>query len=184
MIRIVNLKKSFGANQVLERRVVSVAKGEVVVLLGPAAPAKMLICCVNLLEELIPAGSFIDGVEVTSKDVVKHRVRRDTGMVFQQFNLFPHMRAIDNITLAPMRVKGMTRKEAEALAMELLDKVGLAEQGRSWPHQLSGGQQQRVAIARAWPCGPRSCSLTEVTSALDRHDQRSSQRYERRPPRA
>jgi len=147
---------------------VSVAKGEVVVLIGASGSGKStLLRCVNLLEEPDSGQIFIDGVEVTSKDVVKHRVRRDTGMVFQQFNLFPHMRAIDNITLAPMRVKGMTRKEAEALAMELLDKVGLADKARSWPHQLSGGQQQRVAIARALAMRPKVMLFDEVTSALD-----------------
>lgn len=168
MIRIVNLEKAFGANQVLKGVSATVAKGEVVVLIGASGSGKStLLRCVNLLEE--PGGGqiFIDGVEVTAPGVVKHEVRRETGMVFQQFNLFPHKRVLDNITMAPIKVRGMAKKDAEDLGMDLLALVGLRERARAWPHQLSGGQQQRVAIARALAMQPKVMLFDEVTSALD-----------------
>lgn len=168
MIQIVNLKKAFGANQVLKGVSVQVAKGEVVVLIGASGSGKStLLRCVNLLEEPDEGQIFIDGVDVTAQGVVKHEVRKETGMVFQQFNLFPHKRVIDNITLAPIKVRGMAREAAEELALDLLDKVGLRDRARSWPHQLSGGQQQRVAIARALAMQPKVMLFDEVTSALD-----------------
>ncbi|MGI6364145.1 MAG: amino acid ABC transporter ATP-binding protein [Bacillota bacterium] len=168
MIRIENLKKAFGANEVLKGVSVQVAKGEVVVLIGASGSGKStLLRCVNLLEEPDDGQIFIDGVEVTARDVVRHEVRKETGMVFQQFNLFPHKRVIDNITLAPIKVRGMAREAAEELALDLLDKVGLRDRARSWPHQLSGGQQQRVAIARALAMQPKVMLFDEVTSALD-----------------
>lgn len=140
MIRIENMKKAFGANEVLKGVSVQVAKGEVVVLIGASGSGKStLLRCVNLLEEPDDGQIFIDGVEVTARDVVRHEVRKETGMVFQQFNLFPHKRVIDNITLAPIKVRGMAREAAEELALDLLDKVGLRDRARSWPHQLSGG---------------------------------------------
>lgn len=168
MIRIVNLEKAFGANRVLKGVSATVTKGEVVVLIGASGSGKStLLRCVNLLEEPDGGQIFIDGVEVTAKGVVKHQVRKETGMVFQQFNLFPHKRVIDNITMAPIKVRGMAKKDAVDLGMELLAKVDLKDRARAWPHQLSGGQQQRVAIARALAMQPKVMLFDEVTSALD-----------------
>ncbi len=168
MIQLVNLEKAFGDNHVLKGVSVSVSRGEVVVLIGASGSGKStLLRCVNLLEVPDSGEIWIDGVEVTAKGVVKHEVRRETGMVFQQFNLFPHKRVIDNITLAPIKVRGMSHKDAAELAMVLLAKVDLAAKARSWPHQRSGGQQQRVAIARALAMQPKVMLFDEVTSALD-----------------
>lgn len=168
MIRIVNLEKSFGANQVLKGVSATINQGDVVVLIGASGSGKStLLRCVNLLEEPNGGQIFIDGVEVTAPGVEKHKVRRETGMVFQQFNLFPHKRAIDNIILAPIRVRGMAHDKAVDLGMALLAKVGLEDRARAWPHQLSGGQQQRVAIARALAMQPKVMLFDEVTSALD-----------------
>ena len=168
MIQIVNLEKSFGDLQVLKGVTVSVQQGEVVVLIGASGSGKStLLRCVNLLEVPDSGEVWIDGVEVTAWGVIKHEVRRETGMVFQQFNLFPHKRVIDNITLAPIKIRGMPRNEANEVAMALLTKVDLAEKANAWPHQLSGGQQQRVAIARALAMQPKVMLFDEVTSALD-----------------
>jgi ABC-type polar amino acid transport system ATPase subunit len=168
MIQIVNLEKAFGDNHVLKGVSASVSPGEVVVLIGASGSGKStLLRCVNLLEIPDSGEIWIDGVDVTAKGVVKHEVRRETGMVFQQFNLFPHKRVIDNITLAPKKVRGMSAEDAEELAMDLLGKVDLADKAQSWPHQLSGGQQQRVAIARALAMQPKVMLFDEVTSALD-----------------
>lgn len=168
MIRILNLKKAFGDNEVLKGVSTTVNRGEAVVIIGASGSGKStLLRCVNLLEEPNEGQIWIDGREVTAKNIAKHEVRRETGMVFQQFNLFPHKRVIDNITLAPMRVRGMPHKEAEHIAMDLLAKVDLADKARAWPHQLSGGQQQRVAIARALAMQPKVMLFDEVTSALD-----------------
>lgn len=137
-------------------------------LIGASGSGKStLLRCINLLEEPDSGQIIIDGVDVTAKGVVKHEVRRETGMVFQQFNLFPHKRVIDNITLAPIKVRGMSRPAAETLALDLLAKVGLEDRATAWPHQLSGGQQQRVAIARALAMQPKVMLFDEVTSALD-----------------
>jgi len=164
----VNLEKAFGSNCVLKGVSTSVKPGEVMVLIGASGSGKStLLRCINLLEEPNGGQIYIDGVEVTAKGVVKHQIRRETGMVFQQFNLFPHKRAIDNITLAPIKVRGMEKEEAEDLAMDLLAKVGLDDRAYAWPHQLSGGQQQRVAIARALAMQPKVMLFDEVTSALD-----------------
>ncbi len=168
MIRILNLKKAFGDNEVLKGVSTSINRGEVVVIIGASGSGKStLLRCVNLLEEPNGGEIWIDGREVTAKNVAKHEVRRETGMVFQQFNLFPHKRVIDNITLAPVKVRGIPHKEAEHIAMDLLAKVDLADKARAWPHQLSGGQQQRVAIARALAMQPKVMLFDEVTSALD-----------------
>lgn len=168
MIQIKNLEKAFGDNKVLRGITASVSRGEVVVLIGASGSGKStLLRCVNLLEVPDSGEIWIDGVEVTAKGVVKHHVRRETGMVFQQFNLFPHKRVIDNITLAPTKVRGIDHKKAESIALELLEKVNLADKAKAWPHQLSGGQQQRVAIARALAMQPKVMLFDEVTSALD-----------------
>lgn len=163
-----DLEKSFGANQVLKGVTASVSQGEVVVLIGASGSGKStLLRCINLLEEPNGGQIFIDGVEVTARGVAKHVVRRETGMVFQQFNLFPHKRVIDNITMASIKVRKTEKGAAEELALDLLRKVDLEEKAYSWPHQLSGGQQQRVAIARALAMRPKVMLFDEVTSSLD-----------------
>ena len=163
-----DLKKSFGANLVLKGVSASVNQSDVMVLIGASGSGKStLLRCVNLLEEPDAGQIYIDGVEVTARGVAKDVVRRETGMVFQQFNLFPHKRVLDNITLAPIKVRGEVKPAAEEQAHGLLEKVGLSDKAYAWPHQLSGGQQQRVAIARALAMRPKVMLFDEVTSALD-----------------
>ncbi|KAF0195219.1 MAG: peptide ABC transporter ATP-binding protein [Bacillota bacterium] len=168
MISLKNIYKSFGSNQVLKGVSADVAIGEVVVLVGASGSGKStLLRCINLLEEPDSGQIIIEGVVVTAKGVAKHEVRRETGMVFQQFNLFPHLTVLQNITLAPIRVRNTPKAEAEALALELLHKVNLEEKSEAYPYQLSGGQQQRVAIARALAMKPKVMLFDEATSALD-----------------
>ena len=168
MIRIDDVYKRFGALEVLKGVSATVNQGEMVCLIGSSGSGKTtLLRCLNLLE--IPSGGriWIGGMEITAKGVSMTDVRRETGMVFQHFNLFPHMTVLKNITLAPVKVRGMTREEAEATAMALLTKVGLSDKAGSYPRQLSGGQQQRVAIARAMAMKPEVLLFDEATSALD-----------------
>lgn len=168
MIEVHELHKSFANLHVLRGVTLSVSRGEVVVLIGASGSGKStLLRCINLLEEPDSGTIHIDGVDVTGRKINKPLVRRECGMVFQQFNLFPHLRVLDNIVLAPVRVRKMPRKEAEALGLDLLAKVGLADKAKAWPHQLSGGQQQRVAIARALAMRPKAMLFDEVTSSLD-----------------
>ena len=168
MISLRSIYKSFGSNEVLKGVSADVALGEVVVLVGASGSGKStLLRCINLLEEPDSGQVIIDGVDVTAKGVAKDEVRRETGMVFQQFNLFPHLSVLQNITLAPMKVRKTSKAEAEALALELLRKVDLEEKAAAYPHQLSGGQQQRVAIARALAMQPKVMLFDEATSALD-----------------
>ena len=137
-------------------------------IIGPSGSGKStLLRCVNLLEPIQEGRIFFEGEEITRKGVDTRAVRQRIGIVFQQFNLFPHLKAIDNVTLAARRIKKMRRRQAEERARELLGRVGLAEKGTSYPHQLSGGQQQRVAIARALMMEPHVMLFDEVTSALD-----------------
>jgi polar amino acid transport system ATP-binding protein len=138
------------------------------VVIGPSGSGKStLLRCVNLLEPVDSGQIWLEGVQITGKGVKLPEIRQRIGIVFQQFNLFPHLRAIDNLTLAARRIKKMGRKEAEQRARELLERVGLEEKAQSYPHQLSGGQQQRVAIARALMMRPHVMLFDEVTSALD-----------------
>lgn len=168
MIELRNIHKSFGTNEVLKGVSASVAAGEVVVLIGASGSGKStLLRCINLLEEPNAGQVLIEGIDVTSKGVAKHEVRRETGMVFQQFNLFPHLSVLDNIALAPIKVRGTSKADAEALARQLLRKVDLEEKANAYPRQLSGGQQQRVAIARALAMQPKVMLFDEATSALD-----------------
>jgi ABC-type polar amino acid transport system ATPase subunit len=140
----------------------------VLVVIGPSGSGKStLLRCINLLEPIDSGRIFLEGEEITAKRVDVSAMRQRIGIVFQQFNLFPHLRAIDNVTLAARRVKHMQRRQAEARAHELLARVGLEEKARAYPHQLSGGQQQRVAIARALMMKPHVMLFDEVTSALD-----------------
>lgn len=167
MIRIHNLHKRFGHLEVLKGVDLHVSPSEVVVIIGPSGSGKStLLRCINYLEVPTKGEITVDGVALTSAEAV-NRVRAEVGMVFQRFNLFPHMRVLDNITLAPIRVRGLSADQASKRARALLDKVGLADKINAWPEQLSGGQQQRVAIARALAMQPKVMLFDEATSALD-----------------
>jgi ABC-type polar amino acid transport system ATPase subunit len=168
MVRLESVHKSFGDNLVLDGIDLSVDLGEVLVVIGPSGSGKStLLRCVNLLEPIDSGRIFLEGEEITHKGADVSGVRQRIGIVFQQFNLFPHLKAIDNLTLAARRIKKMTRRDAEARARELLVRVGVEEKADQYPHQLSGGQQQRVAIARALMMNPHVMLFDEVTSALD-----------------
>ena len=149
MINIKGLQKSYGDNHVLKGIDLDIREKEVVVIIGPSGSGKStLLRCMNYLEEPTAGAICVDGILLGSEGNI-NKVREEVGMVFQRFNLFPHMTVLKNIMLAPMKVKGMTKAEAETTARELLARVGLADKAESYPEQLSGGQQQRVAIARA-----------------------------------
>jgi ABC-type polar amino acid transport system ATPase subunit len=168
IVRLEQVRKSFGDNLVLEGIDLAVAAREVLVVIGPSGSGKStLLRCVNLLEPIDSGRIYFEGTEITGKGVNLPEIRQQIGIVFQAFNLFPHLRAIDNLTLAARRIKKMDRKDAEERAHELLGRVGLGDKARSYPHQLSGGQQQRVAIARALMMRPHVMLFDEVTSALD-----------------
>jgi ABC-type polar amino acid transport system ATPase subunit len=168
VVRLEDVRKSFGDNVVLDGVDLTVNAGEALVIIGPSGSGKStLLRCVNLLEPVDSGRIFFEGEEITRKGVKVPAVRQRIGIVFQQFNLFPHLRAMDNLTLAARRVGHVSRKEAEQRAHALLERVGLADKARSYPHQLSGGQQQRVAIARALMMRPHVMLFDEVTSALD-----------------
>jgi ABC-type polar amino acid transport system ATPase subunit len=168
MVRLQEVVKSFGDLRVLEGIDLDVAQGEVLVVIGPSGSGKStLLRCVNLLEPIDSGRIYLEGREITAKGTDVSAIRQRVGIVFQQFNLFPHLNAIDNVTLAARRVKHVKRKEAEKRGRELLARVGLEEKAEQYPHQLSGGQQQRVAIARALTMDPHVMLFDEVTSALD-----------------
>ena len=168
VVRLEDVHKSFGDNVVLDGIDLTVNAGEALVIIGPSGSGKStLLRCVNLLEPVDGGRIFLEGEEITGKGVKVPAVRQRIGIVFQQFNLFPHLRAIDNLTLAARRVGKIPSKEAEQRAHDLLERVGLSEKARSFPHQLSGGQQQRIAIARALMMRPHVMLFDEVTSALD-----------------
>jgi ABC-type polar amino acid transport system ATPase subunit len=168
VVRLEGVRKSFGDNIVLDGIDLSVRTAETLVIIGPSGSGKStLLRCVNLLEPLDAGRILLEGDEITRKGVDVTAVRQRIGIVFQQFNLFPHLKVIDNLTLAARRIRRMPRAKAEERALELLGRVGLAEKARQYPHQLSGGQQQRVAIARALMMQPHVMLFDEVTSALD-----------------
>jgi general L-amino acid transport system ATP-binding protein len=167
-IEMIGVHKWFGEFHVLRDINLSVSGGERIVICGPSGSGKStMIRCINALEEHQRGRILIDGIELTQDLKRIDQVRREIGMVFQQFNLFPHLTILDNCTLAPIWVQGMPRKDAEALAMEFLTKVRIPEQAQKYPGQLSGGQQQRVAIARALCMRPKLMLFDEPTSALD-----------------
>ena len=168
MIKVENLKKNFKGVDVLKGITTEIRKGDVLCVIGPSGSGKStFLRCLNLLEK--PSGGKIvfDGEDLTDKKTDLNRHRQKMGMVFQQFNLFPHMTVLDNLTCAPLMLKKATREQAEAKAMELLERVGLADRAKSYPNQLSGGQKQRVAIVRALCMEPDVMLFDEPTSALD-----------------
>ena len=168
VVRVEGIRKSFGTNLVLDGVDLTVAAGEALVIIGRSGSGKStLLRCINLLEPIDDGRILFEGEVITGKGVDVSRVRQRIGMVFQQFNLFPHLTAIDNVTLAARRIRKLSRTQAERRARELLKTVGLEEKAHQHPHQLSGGQQQRVAIARALMMEPHVMLFDEVTSALD-----------------
>ncbi|GAA2787071.1 amino acid ABC transporter ATP-binding protein [Nonomuraea dietziae] len=168
MIRVRGLNKWFGEHHVLRDIDLHVARGEVVVVIGPSGSGKSTLCrCLNRLETAQQGEVVIDGVPAPLEGRELARLRADVGMVFQSFNLFQHKTVLENITLAPMKVRGVSRPEAERTARELLARVGIGEQAGKLPGQLSGGQQQRAAIARALAMRPKVMLFDEPTSALD-----------------
>ena len=167
MIEIKGLKKSFGDLHVLKGIDLHIDEREVVVIIGPSGSGKStLLRCINFLEEPTGGTITVDGIPLDS-DANINKVREEVGMVFQRFNLFPHMTVLDNITLAPLKVRKMEKSRAEQTAQDLLDRVGLGDKADAYPNQLSGGQQQRVAIARALAMNPKVMLFDEPTSALD-----------------
>jgi len=168
MIQFTHVHKWFGKLHVLNDINLTVSAGEVAVICGPSGSGKStLIRCINKLEPIVSGEILVDGTQVHDKRTSLTRLRAEIGFVFQQFNLYPHMTALDNVTLAPMKVRKLSRKEAEASGMILLEKVGIQEKAKAFPAQLSGGQQQRVAIARGLAMHPKIMLFDEPTSALD-----------------
>jgi glutamine transport system ATP-binding protein len=168
MIVVQNLKKKFGPLEVLKDISATIQEKEVVCVIGPSGSGKStFLRCLNLLENVTSRSISIDGVEVTSPKTNMDQLRQNVGMVFQQFNLFPHLNVMENVMLAPKFVKKMNKQENEQRAMMLLEKVGLAAKRDEYPDRLSGGQMQRVAIARALAMNPRIMLFDEPTSALD-----------------
>ncbi len=162
------LKKQYGENVVLKSIDLTVNQGEVVCVIGPSGSGKStMLRCLNRMEEINGGKVLIDGVDITDPKEDINKIRQNIGMVFQHFNLFPHLSVLDNITLAPMELKGLSKVEAESLALYLLESVGLADKAHVAPNSLSGGQKQRVAIARALAMQPDVLLFDEPTSALD-----------------
>jgi glutamine transport system ATP-binding protein len=168
MVRIENLIKRFGEQEVLHGIDLHVQSGEVVVIIGPSGSGKStLLRCVNRLEDITGGRVVVDGQDLTNKSTNMNQVRAEAGMVFQQFNLFPHMTVLKNVTLGPSKVRKLGREEAKILGMKLLKKVGLVDKADVYPDRLSGGQKQRVAIARSLAMNPKLILFDEPTSALD-----------------
>ncbi|SMF43073.1 amino acid ABC transporter ATP-binding protein [Desulfovibrio gilichinskyi] len=168
MIKIKNLHKNFGNLQVIKGINLHVKSGEVVCIIGPSGSGKSTVLrCINKLEVPSSGTIFVDGYDIMDKQTDINKVRTEAGMVFQQFNLFPHMTILENVTLGPIKVRNMNKSEANELGLKLLDKVGLKEKAINYPDQLSGGQKQRVAIARSLALQPKVILFDEPTSALD-----------------
>ena len=167
MIELKDVQKSFGKNEVLKGINLQIDKGEVVVIIGPSGSGKSTVLrTMNYLEEPTSGHVIVDGMDLSDKNKL-NAVRTEVGMVFQNFNLFPHMTVLDNLTLAPVNVRKTDKKEAQDIAMKLLERVGLADKAQMYPDSLSGGQKQRVAIARALAMKPKVMLFDEPTSALD-----------------
>ncbi|RBP89474.1 L-arginine ABC transporter ATP-binding protein [Cytobacillus firmus] len=168
MIKLENLHKNFGKLEVLKGISTNIQDGEVVAIIGPSGSGKStLLRCINLLEVPTDGRIMINGQDITDKGTNIMKVRQDVGMVFQHFHLFPHKTVLQNLTYAPMKVKGVSKSEAEKTGLELLEKVGLSAKAYEYPNRLSGGQKQRVAIARALAMNPDVMLFDEPTSALD-----------------
>ncbi|MBQ0059006.1 MAG: amino acid ABC transporter ATP-binding protein [Lachnospiraceae bacterium] len=168
MIKVKNLHKYFGELEVLRGIDQHIKKGEVVVVIGPSGSGKStFLRCLNLLEDVTKGDIYVDDELITDRKADVNKIRQKMGMVFQQFNLFPHLTIMENITLAPTLLKKMNKEQAKKRAMELLNRVGLADKAEAYPAQLSGGQKQRVAIARALAMDPEVMLFDEPTSALD-----------------
>ncbi|WLR54140.1 amino acid ABC transporter ATP-binding protein [Mesobacillus subterraneus] len=168
MIKVANLQKSFGSHKVLNGINVEVHPQEVVVVIGPSGSGKStFLRCINLLETITDGHVLIEDIDITDKGSNINKVREEVGMVFQHFNLFPHKTVIENIMLAPLKVRGVSEQKAREKGMELLKKVGLEDKAAAYPDSLSGGQKQRVAIARALAMEPKIMLFDEPTSALD-----------------
>lgn len=168
MIKTVDLTKKFGDNEVLTKLNVDVEQGEVISIIGPSGSGKStFLRCLNGLETITDGHVYIDDFDIAGNELNIDKLRERIGMVFQSFNLFPHLKVIDNITLAPVTLRKMKREEAKRVARELLDKVGLLDKQDVYPSSLSGGQKQRVAIARALAMNPEVMLFDEPTSALD-----------------
>lgn len=168
MIRVEHLYKSYGQLEVLKDISTTIKKGEVIAVIGPSGSGKStFLRCLNLLEEPTKGAIYIEGKNLMDDKTDINVIRRDVGMVFQHFNLFPHKTVLENLTLAPMKVKNAKKDEIEAKAIMLLEKVGLKEKASAYPNQLSGGQKQRIAIARALAMDPKVILFDEPTSALD-----------------
>ena len=168
MIKVNNLNKKFGTLHVLKGITNEIKKGEVVVVIGPSGSGKStFLRCLNLLEIPTEGEIIFEGINITSKDSDINKLRQKMGMVFQQFNLFPHLTILGNITLAPKKLKKMTNEQADAIAYKLLKRIGLEDKAKDYPSSLSGGQKQRVAIARALAMSPDVMLFDEPTSALD-----------------
>lgn len=168
LVQVEHLNKKFGDNEVLKDISAEITAGEVVVIIGPSGSGKStFLRCINLLEMPTSGTISFEGKDITAKKNDIFKTREKMGMVFQQFNLFPNMTVLDNITLSPIKVKGLSKAEAEKIAQELLEKVGLSDKASAYPQSLSGGQQQRIAIARALAMQPDVMLFDEPTSALD-----------------
>lgn len=168
MIKVENLHKSFGQKEILKGIDIEIEKGEVVVIIGPSGSGKStFLRCLTRLEEPTKGKIYLDELEITSPKTNINFIRQEMGMVFQHFNLFPHLTVKENITLAPIKVKGIHADEANKKALELLNKMGLPEKINAYPNSLSGGQKQRIAIARALAMDPKVMLFDEATSALD-----------------
>ncbi|MGL5878667.1 MAG: amino acid ABC transporter ATP-binding protein [Xenococcaceae cyanobacterium] len=167
-VNVENLEKSFGSLKVLQGISTQIRKGEVVAVIGPSGSGKStFLRCINLLEVPTAGKIYINGTDITSRHTDIMKIRQNVGMVFQHFNLFPHMTVLDNVTYAPIKVKQVPKNTAREAGMELLEKVGLVEKAKVYPSKLSGGQKQRVAIARALAMKPEVMLFDEPTSALD-----------------
>lgn len=167
MIELKNVRKSFGKNEVLKGINLRIEKGEVVVIIGPSGSGKSTVLrTMNYLEAPTSGHVIVDGMDLSDKNKL-NEIRTEVGMVFQNFNLFPHMTVLDNLTLAQIKVRKTDKKEAEQVAMKLLERVGLSDKAHMYPDSLSGGQKQRVAIARALAMKPKVMLFDEPTSALD-----------------
>jgi len=168
MIKVDKLKKSFGSLEVLKDISIEIEPREVVVVIGPSGSGKStFLRCLNMLEDITEGNVYIEGIELTDKNTNINEIRTEVGMVFQHFNLFPHLSVLENIMLAPTKVRNKSKEASKDKALQLLNKVGLADKANKYPDSLSGGQKQRVAIARALAMEPKIMLFDEPTSALD-----------------